>query len=106
MNQSEKVSNEDLAAVDSPPLSDEMLAKMKPVKEAHPEIPPRVRGLQKSPVKIPVSIWLNPEVVEYFKSRGDVSRSSRLKTEQGETARKKDRQFGKDDSAPSRPYNN
>ncbi len=70
MNQSEKVSKEDLAAVDSPPLSDEMLAKMKPVKEAHPEIPPRVRGLQKSPVKIPVSIRLNPEVVEYFKSQG------------------------------------
>lgn len=65
-----KTSKADWDAVDSPPLSDEMLAKMKPVKENHPDIPKRVRGPQKTPVKIPVSIRLYPEVVDYFKSQG------------------------------------
>ncbi|VEN73499.1 conserved hypothetical protein [Candidatus Desulfarcum epimagneticum] len=38
-------------AVDSPPLSDEMLSKMKPVKERHPNIPKRVRGPQNNYMK-------------------------------------------------------
>lgn len=70
MNHSEKTNQEDWDAVDSPPIPDEMLARMKPVKEIHPEIPSRVRGPQKTPTKIPVSIRLNPEVVDYFKSQG------------------------------------
>lgn len=70
MNQSDKVKQEDWDAVDSPPISDEMLTRMRPVKETHPDMPPRVRGPQKSPVKVPVSIRLNPDVVEYFKSQG------------------------------------
>jgi uncharacterized protein (DUF4415 family) len=64
------IAQEDWNAVESPPLSDKMLARMKPVRENHPNIPPRVRGVQKAPVKIPVSIRLSPEVVAYFKSQG------------------------------------
>ena len=70
MNQSDKISKEDLDVVESLPLSDEMLARMRPVKEAHPDLPHRVRGPQKSLVKVPVSIRLNPEIVRYFKSQG------------------------------------
>ncbi len=57
-------------SVDSPPLSDAMLSRMKPVAAKHPSIPPRIRGPQKSPTKIPVSLRLSPQVVEYFKSMG------------------------------------
>ena len=64
------ISDEVLKDVESPPLSDEMLSRMKPVKEKHPNIPRRVRGPQKEPVKIPVSIRLSPDVVTYFKSQG------------------------------------
>lgn len=70
MNHSDEIDQKDWDAVDSPPIPDELLARMKPVKEAHPEMPPRVRGSQKTPVKVPVSIRLNPEVVDYFKSQG------------------------------------
>jgi hypothetical protein len=45
---SSKMSRADWDAVDSPPLSDEMLSKMKPVKEKHPDIPKRVQGPQKN----------------------------------------------------------
>ena len=61
---------EDWEGVDSPPLSDELLSRMKPVKKRHPDIPKRVRGPQKDPLKVPVSIRLSPEVVTYFKSQG------------------------------------
>jgi uncharacterized protein (DUF4415 family) len=63
-------SDEILNDIESPPLSDDMLARMKPVKEQHPNIPKRVRGPQKEPVKIPVTIRLSPDVVTYFKSQG------------------------------------
>ncbi len=56
--------------MDSPPLSDDILVRMRPVKETHPEIPRRVRGVQKSPTKVPVSIRLSSEVVDYFKAQG------------------------------------
>jgi len=56
--------------VESPPLSEELLSRMKPVKESHPEMPKRVRGPQKRPLKSPVSIRLSREVVDYFKSQG------------------------------------
>jgi uncharacterized protein (DUF4415 family) len=69
-HKSRKISKADWDAVDSPPLSDEMLSKMKPVKEKHPDIPKRVRGPQKAPLKVPVSIRLNPDVVDYFKAQG------------------------------------
>ncbi len=70
MNQTKEIPQEDWDDVASPPLSDEMLARMRPVKETHPDIPSRVRGPQKAPLKVPVSIRLNPEVVTYFKSQG------------------------------------
>jgi uncharacterized protein (DUF4415 family) len=64
------VSQKDWDEMDSPPLSDEILARMRPVQETHPDIPRRVRGVQKRPTKVPVSIRLSPEVIDYFKSRG------------------------------------
>ena len=62
--------SDDWADVESPPPSEEILDRMKPVRDKHPEIPKRVRGPQKEPVKVPVSIRLSPDVVEYFKSQG------------------------------------
>ena len=70
MNPSKKIPKEDWDGVESPPLSDEILARMRPVQESHPDIPSRVRGPQKAPVKVPVSIRLNPEVVAYFRAQG------------------------------------
>ncbi len=64
------ISKKDWKDVESPPLSDDILTRMKPVKETHPDIPKRVRGPQKEPLKVPVSIRLSPEVVKYFKSQG------------------------------------
>ena len=64
------ISDEIWQDIESPPLSDDMLARMKPVKEQHPNIPKRVRGPQKEPVKVPVSIRLSPDVITYFKSQG------------------------------------
>jgi uncharacterized protein (DUF4415 family) len=69
-NKPKQISKEDWDAVESPPLSNEMLSRIKPVKKNHPAIPKRVRGAQKTPLKIPVSVRLNPDVVEYFKSQG------------------------------------
>ena len=66
----ENISNAILKDMESPPLSDEMLSRMKPVKEKHPNIPKRVRGQQKEPIKVHVSIRLSPDVVKYFKSQG------------------------------------
>jgi len=47
MEKAENIPREDLEAFESPPLSDALLARMRPVAEAHPEIPPKVRGPQK-----------------------------------------------------------
>ena len=69
-NKPKYIREEDWDGVKSPTLSDEMLSRMKPVRESHPNIPRRVRGPQKGPLKKPVSIRLSPEVVEYFKSQG------------------------------------
>jgi uncharacterized protein (DUF4415 family) len=65
-----QITKEDWDSVESPTLSEDILSRMKPVKKAHPNIPKRVRGPQKDPLKVPVSIRLSPEVVEYFKSQG------------------------------------
>jgi len=46
-NKSSNIKKVDWNAVDSPPLSEEMLTKMKPVKEKHPDIPKRVRIAKK-----------------------------------------------------------
>jgi len=66
----EHIKKEDWDSVDSPPLSDELLSKMSSVSKHHSDIPKRVRGRQKLPTKIPVSIRLNPEILKYFKAQG------------------------------------
>jgi len=66
----DRIKQKDWDSVESPPLSKELLSKMQPVKEAHPQIPPRVRGLQKKPTKKQLTIRLNQDVVEYFKLQG------------------------------------
>ena len=68
MEKAENIYREDLEAVESPPLSDALLARMRPVNEIHPEIPPKVRGLQKRPTKKSTTIRLNAEVLAFFKS--------------------------------------
>ena len=64
---SEKTLTED---VDSPPLSEEILTRMKPVARVHPGIPPRVGVSPTASSKVPVSVRLSPQVVGYFKSMG------------------------------------
>ena len=65
------ISQEDWDSVDSPPLTDEMMAKMRPHKELFPNWPARItRGPQKEPTKTKVTIRLNPDIVDYFKARG------------------------------------
>ncbi|RMF69688.1 MAG: hypothetical protein D6743_01430 [Calditrichaeota bacterium] len=69
-NEPKHITRKDWDGVESPPLSDELLSRMRPVKESHPQIPKRVRGPQKTPLKVPVSIRLSSDVVAYFKSQG------------------------------------
>jgi uncharacterized protein (DUF4415 family) len=63
----------DLEAVKSPPLTDKELAQFRPIREAAPEILSLVRrhrGPQKRPTKRLISIRLDPDVIEHFRSRG------------------------------------
>lgn len=55
---------------DNPPLTNQMLSKMRPVREAHPDLPRRIRGPQKTPTKEQLSIRLSRDVVEYFRAGG------------------------------------
>ena len=64
------ITTEDWDAVESSPVSDEMLSRMKPVEDDHADIPARVRGPQNAPLKVPVSIRLSPDILEFFKSQG------------------------------------
>ncbi len=64
------IKSEDWDSVDSSALPKVLLARMEPVHKKHPEIPRRVRGPQKAPKKVPVSIRLSAEVVDFFKSKG------------------------------------
>lgn len=64
------IKKEDWDSVDSPSLSDDLLNKMQPVRKTHPDFPKYVRGPQKSPTKVPISIRLSSDVVDYFKSKG------------------------------------
>ena len=83
-----KTTPDDFYSVDSPPIPTEMIKKMRPFKESHPDWPdfiqthtigdveewkkelkPR-RGSQKEPTKTKVTIRLTPRVVEHFKSQG------------------------------------
>jgi uncharacterized protein (DUF4415 family) len=66
----ENIKKEDWDDVNSPPLSDDLLSTMGPVRKTHPHMPPRVRGAQKSPVKIPVSLRLDESIINAFRSSG------------------------------------
>jgi uncharacterized protein (DUF4415 family) len=52
------------------------LKKFKPISEANPKLLAKIkkgigeRGSQKSPIKIPISIRVSPEVADYFRSEG------------------------------------
>jgi uncharacterized protein (DUF4415 family) len=58
---------------DNPPLSDEILARMRPAGEVAPEIVAayrRWRGAQKAPTKQQISLRLDRDVIEHFRKRG------------------------------------
>ncbi|MCD6335319.1 MAG: BrnA antitoxin family protein [Candidatus Latescibacteria bacterium] len=58
---------------DNSPLTDDQLVGMRPAMEVIPEIVEahrERRGSHRTPSKAPVSIRLNPEVADYFKSQG------------------------------------
>ena len=64
---------EDLEAVKSPPLTEKQLAQFRPIREAAPEILAlvrRFRGPQKRPTKQQISLRLDGDVIEHFRSRG------------------------------------
>ena len=66
----ENVEASDWDAVESPPLPDDLLNRMRPVRDSHPDRPRRVTGAQEEPAKVLLTIGLTPEVVEYFKATG------------------------------------
>lgn len=64
------VAPSDWDEVDSPPLSTELLTKMRPVAEVAPELIRR-RGRPKSAApKKAIKLRLSPEVLAYFRSTG------------------------------------
>jgi uncharacterized protein (DUF4415 family) len=63
----------DLADVESPPLTDEQLSRLRPAREVMPEVVELVRhfrGPQKRPTKRLISLRLDPDVIEYYRARG------------------------------------
>ena len=71
------ISQEDWDSVDSPPLTDEQLARMRPAKQILPEDVYNAlvrrrgqRGPQKEPVKVPVKLRLDPDVLASYKATG------------------------------------
>ncbi len=65
---------EDWDSVDSPELTDEELANMRPAREVLPreifDALPKHRGPQKAPTKVAISIRLSRDVVDAFKAKG------------------------------------
>ncbi len=59
----DNIKQENWDAVESPPLSKEILSRMQPVRKAHPNMPARVRGPQKKPTKKQLTIRLNQEFI-------------------------------------------
>lgn len=58
----------------APELTGEMIAQMRPAAEVFPELVAAYRarrGLQKKPKKVPISIRLSPNVVDYFRAGGE-----------------------------------
>ena len=58
----------------APELDDATAARLRPAEEVVPEIVAAYRarrGRQKRPTKVPVSIRLDPDVVDYFRATGE-----------------------------------
>jgi uncharacterized protein (DUF4415 family) len=73
----DSVRQQDWDAVESPPLSDETLAHMRPAREKHADIVRahergelRRRGAQKALTKVPTTIRLDRDVIEHFRASG------------------------------------
>jgi len=66
----ENITQQDWDAAESPPLTESFLSGMKPAHEAHPDMPPRARGPQKTPRKSPVSIRLDETIIAAFRATG------------------------------------
>jgi uncharacterized protein (DUF4415 family) len=71
------ISQKDWDDVDIPELTDEDFQRMRPAREIAPDIVSayergelRTRGPQKAPTKVPITIRLDPDVLDYFKSSG------------------------------------
>lgn len=70
------ISQEDWDSVDSPPLSDEMIAAMRPLKEVFPELAEwsrrrrGQRGPQKKPRKVVISLRVESETLATYKASG------------------------------------
>lgn len=67
------ISQTDWEAVESPPLTTDDLARMRPASETHPHIVERYRrsrGPQKAPKKVVTTIRLDADVIRHFKARG------------------------------------
>jgi uncharacterized protein (DUF4415 family) len=68
------ISQEAWDAVDSPPLTQEMLRNMRPARETmRPELFEKLtrgRGPQKTPTKEAVSLRLDRDVVEHYRAKG------------------------------------
>jgi uncharacterized protein (DUF4415 family) len=64
---------EDWDAVDNPELTDEELASLRPFPEVFPELAEKIRrarGPQKAPTKALVSLRIDRDILERFKSGG------------------------------------
>ncbi len=74
------ISQEDWDAVDSPPMTNAQLARMRPAREVMPDLVAAYeagslryrgqRGKQKTPTKVQTSVRLSPEVLAFFKAKG------------------------------------
>jgi uncharacterized protein (DUF4415 family) len=67
------ISNADWEAVDSPELTEADFAKMRPARDAAPELVEMQRRRGRPPVaepKVPVNIRLSADVVDHFKAQG------------------------------------
>jgi uncharacterized protein (DUF4415 family) len=71
------ISQKDWDAVDSPPLSDDILAAMKPVRETVPDLAEESarrkrgeRGPQKKPRKVLISLRVERSTIEAYKAAG------------------------------------
>jgi uncharacterized protein (DUF4415 family) len=68
------ISKEDWDAVDSPELSEEFMAGMRPMREVAPELVEMQRRRGRPPVaqpKISTTLRLSPEVLAHFRASGD-----------------------------------